>query len=195
MISKSTIQVLNRLLAIHSHSLPMYLSYASPSWHAGDEAARATLQAIVEDQQAMVERIGDAAWRELLARHDRQVRDILDRFRGREVNTTGDGFLAVFDGAGRAIRAAVAIRDGTRALGLEIRAGINTGEVELVGDDVRGIVVHEASRLASGAAPGQIIVSATTRQLAAGTEFAFDDLGMRELKGLSGERALYAVAG
>jgi class 3 adenylate cyclase len=166
-----------------------------PSPDSGERVLATLLFTDIVGSTAMVERIGDAAWRELLARHDRQVRDILDRFRGREVNTTGDGFLAVFDGAGRAIRAAVAIRERTRALGLEIRAGINTGEVELVGADVRGIVVHEASRLASGAAPGQIIVSATTRQLAAGTEFAFDDLGMRELKGLSGERALYAVAG
>ena len=108
------------------------------------------------------------------------------------MKTTGDGFLAVFDGAARAVRAAIAIRDQARALGVEIRAGVHTGEVEVVGDDVRGLVVHEAARVAAEAPPGRILVSATTYALASG-ELAFEPYGERELKGLTGPRALFAV--
>jgi class 3 adenylate cyclase len=142
----------------------------------------------------LVGRVGDAAWREMLGRHNRDVRDVLDRYRGREVKTTGDGFLAVFDGAARAVRAAVAIRDRAREAGVELRIGLHTGEVELVGDDVRGVAVHEAARIAAGAAAGEILVSATTRYLAVGTELTFEDRGERELRGLSGSRVLFAVA-
>jgi class 3 adenylate cyclase len=142
---------------------------------------------------AIAERLGDTAWRELLGRHDRAVRDVLDRFRGREVTTTGDGFLAIFDAPGRAIRAASAIRERSSSLGLEIRAGIHTGEVELVGSDVQGLAVHEAARIAAHAGPAEILLSATTRQLAAGPEFTFRELGARELKGLSGTHMLYVV--
>jgi class 3 adenylate cyclase len=137
--------------------------------------------------------LGDAAWRELLGRHNRAVRDQLDRFRGREVQTTGDGFLAVFDGAGRAVRAALAIRDAVRPLGLEVRQGVHTGEVELVGDDVRGLTVHEAARIAAAAAAGEILASSTTRLLADGIGVSFRDVGSHELKGLSGARQLFAV--
>jgi class 3 adenylate cyclase len=140
-------------------------------------------------------RIGDAEWRELLARHNREVRNQLDGFRGREVGTAGDGFFAVFDGAARAIRAAVAIRDATRALGLEVRQGIHTGEVELVGEEVRGIAVHEAARIGAAAGPGEILVSATTRALAEGNRITFEDRGQRELKGLEGTRTLFGVVG
>ena len=101
----------------------------------------------------------------------------------------------MFDGAGRAIRAARAIRDRLRTLGLEVRQGIHTGEVELVTDNVRGIVVHEAARIAAAAAGGEILVSSTTRALAEGGDVAFEDRGSRELKGLAGVRQLYAVAG
>jgi class 3 adenylate cyclase/uncharacterized cupin superfamily protein len=139
-------------------------------------------------------RLGDAAWRELLGRHNQEVRKQLDRYRGREIDTTGDGFLVVFDGPARAIRAAIAVRSGTASLGLQIRAGLHTGEVEVVGSNIRGVAVHEAARIAAGAAAGEIPVSATTRQLAAGPDFMFEDRGTRELKGLSGPRTLYAVA-
>jgi class 3 adenylate cyclase len=142
----------------------------------------------------MAVRLGDRAWRELLGRHNRDVRDQLDRFRGREVATTGDGFLAVFDGAARAIQAALAIRDGAKALGLEIRSGIHTGEVEIVGDDVRGVAVHEAARISSAASPGEILVSSTTRQLASGGALDFEERQAQELKGLDGARILYSVA-
>jgi class 3 adenylate cyclase len=121
------------------------------------------------------------------------VRNVLDRHRGREVKTTGDGFLAVFDGAGRAVRAAVDVRDAAPAIGLEIRAGVHTGEVELAGDDVRGVAVHEAARIAAAAAGGEILVSSATAQLASGSGLAFEERGERTLKGLSGPRMLYAV--
>jgi class 3 adenylate cyclase len=138
-------------------------------------------------------KLGDRAWRELLGRHDRGVRNVLDRNRGREVKTTGDGFLAVFDGAGRAVRAAVEIRAQALAIGLEIRAGVHTGEVELVGSDVWGVAVHEAARTAAAASGGEILVSSTTYQLASGAGFTFEDRGQRELRGLSGPRSLFAV--
>jgi class 3 adenylate cyclase len=137
---------------------------------------------------------GDKAWRELLAEHYRTVRGVLDRYRGREVNTAGDGFLAAFDGAARAIQAAVAIRDRAARDGLPIRAGVHSGEVEIVGSDVRGVTVHEAARIAAAAGPDEILVSETTRLLANGTPFTFESRGAFELKGLPGERTLFAVA-
>ncbi len=138
-------------------------------------------------------RLGDKAWRELLGQHNRDVRDQLDRFRGREVNTTGDGFVAIFDGAARAIRAGLGIRTGARSLGLEVRIGVHTGEVEIEGDDVRGVAVHEAARIAAAADAGAILVSSTTQQLASGVGFQFEFLGEREFKGLPGGRSVYAV--
>lgn len=138
-------------------------------------------------------RLGDKAWRELLGQHNRDVRDQLDRFRGREVNTTGDGFVAIFDGAARAVRAGLGIRTGARALGLEVRIGVHTGEVEIEGDDVRGVAVHEAARIAAAADAGAILVSSTTQQLASGAGFQFEFLGEREFKGLPGGRSIYAV--
>jgi class 3 adenylate cyclase len=141
----------------------------------------------------LASRLGDAAWRELLGRHNQDVRDQLDRFRGREITTTGDGFLAVFDGAARAVRAALGIRDRARSLDIEVRAGIPTGEVEIVGDDVRGVAVHEAARVAAAAGAGEVLVSQTTHQLALGGVLEFEDRDEFELKGLDGARRLYAV--
>jgi class 3 adenylate cyclase len=138
--------------------------------------------------------IGDTAWRELLGEHNRLIRQLLDRYRGREITTTGDGFLAIFDGAARAIRAAIAIRDAATGLGLAVRIGVHTAEVELVGDDVRGVAVHEASRIAATAGAGEIYVSATTQVLSVGADLSFTDLGTRDLKGLQGSRQLYAVS-
>ncbi len=141
----------------------------------------------------MAARLGDTAWRDLLARHNQQARLVLDRFRGREVNTTGDGFLAIFDGAGRAVGAARAMIAGARHLGLDIRAGVHTGEVEVAGSDVRGLAVHEAARIAAAAAPGEILVSATTRLLA-GADVDFEPRGEHQLKGLAAPMTLFAAA-
>lgn len=137
-------------------------------------------------------RLGDGAWRDLLGRHNQQARLVLDRFRGREVNTTGDGFLAIFDSAGRAVAAGRAIVSGARDLALDVRAGVHTGEVEMAGSDVRGLTVHEAARIAAAARPGEILVSSTTRQLA-GAGFRFEPRGDHELKGLAEPMALFAL--
>jgi class 3 adenylate cyclase len=137
--------------------------------------------------------LGDRRWRDLLDAHDEAVRRQLDRFRGREVNTAGDGFLATFDGPGRAILCACAIRDAVRALGLEVRAGLHTGEVELRGDDVAGVAVHIGARVAALAGPGEVLVSGAIPPLVAGSGIEFEDRGEHELKGLPATWHLYSV--
>jgi class 3 adenylate cyclase len=137
--------------------------------------------------------LGDRAWRELLDAHDGVVRRQLDRFRGREVNTRGDDFLATFDGPGRAILCACAIRDGVRALGIEVRAGLHTGEVEVRGDDVAGVAVHIGARVAALAGPGEVFVSGAVPPLVAGSGIQFADRGEHELKGVPGTWHLYSV--
>ncbi|HET8895589.1 MAG TPA: adenylate/guanylate cyclase domain-containing protein [Gaiellaceae bacterium] len=136
--------------------------------------------------------LGDSRWRKLLDEHHAVVRRELMRFRGREVDTAGDGFFATFDGPARAVRAAQAIREGVRGLGIEIRAGVHTGECELAGDAVRGIAVHTAARVAAQASAGEVLVSMTVRDLVAGSGLEFDDRGVAELKGV-GEWRLFAV--
>jgi len=164
-----------------------------PDPESGDRVVATLLFTDIVASTRMAVRLGDRAWRELLGQHNKEVRDQLDRFRGREIATTGDGFLAVFDGAARAIQAAKAIRERAHALGLETRLGIHTGEIEVVGDDVRGAAVHEAARIAAAASPGEILVSETTRQLASGGGATFKDAVAHELKGLEGTRLLYGV--
>lgn len=140
-------------------------------------------------------KLGDRRWRDLLESHHAAVRVELARYRGREVDTAGDGFLAVFDGPARAIRAANAIVEAVRRIGLEIRAGIHTGEIEqLPSGDIRGIAVHTGARVAATAGPGEILVSSSVRDLVAGSGFEFVDRGSHVLKGIDEERRLYAVA-
>jgi class 3 adenylate cyclase len=140
--------------------------------------------------------LGDRRWRDLLESFQDRVRDEVGRFRGREVDTAGDGFFATFDGPARAIRCAQSIRDAVAALGLVVRTGLHTGEREVSGEKVAGIAVHiGASRVAASAAPGEILVSGTVKDLVAGSGLRFKDLGARELKGMNGEWRLYAVAG
>jgi class 3 adenylate cyclase len=138
-------------------------------------------------------RLGDRAWRTLLDRHHDVVRRELARWRGREVDTTGDGFLATFDGPARAIRCAVAASEGVRDLGLQIRAGLHTGEVEIAGEDVRGIAVHIGSRVAALAGPDEVLVSRTVADLVAGSGIVLAERGEHELKGVSGTWLVYAV--
>jgi pimeloyl-ACP methyl ester carboxylesterase/class 3 adenylate cyclase len=138
--------------------------------------------------------LGDRAWRELLGNHHTVVRRQLARFRGREMDAAGDGFFASFDGPARAIRCACAIVESMPELGLEVRAGLHTGECELMDDKVAGIAVHTGARVASHAEPGEVLVSSTVKDLVAGSGIAFDDRGERELKGISGAWRLYAVA-
>lgn len=137
--------------------------------------------------------LGDRRWRELLAGHDAAVRRELDRFRGREVDTAGDGFFAAFDGPARAVRCAMSIGEAVRELGLEIRAGIHTGECELDGAKMRGIAVHTGARIASLAGPGEVLVSQTVKDLVSGSGLAFEDRGAHTLKGVPGVWRVYAA--
>jgi class 3 adenylate cyclase len=138
--------------------------------------------------------MGDRDWHALLDAHDAVVRSQLARFRGREVNTSGDGFLAMFDGPQRAIRCATAIRDAVQALGIQVRAGLHTGECEVRGDDIGGIAVHIGARVSALAAANDVLVSSTLRDLVIGSGLEFDDRGAHELKGVPGEWHLFAVA-
>jgi class 3 adenylate cyclase/pimeloyl-ACP methyl ester carboxylesterase len=131
--------------------------------------------------------IGDRDWHALLDAHDAVVRAQLARFRGREVNTSGDGFLAMFDGPQRAIRCAMAIRDAVQALGIQVRAGLHTGECEIRGDDISGIGVHIGARVSALAGPNEVLVSSTLRDLVIGSGLEFEDRGAYELKGVPGE--------
>jgi class 3 adenylate cyclase len=137
--------------------------------------------------------MGDRRWHRLLVEHQQLVRRQLGRFRGREVKTTGDGFLATFDGPARAIRSADAIRTGVRDQGLEVRAGLHTGECELLGDDIGGIAVHIAARVLTKAAGGEILCSRAVKDLVAGSGFAFAERGTHRLKGVPDSWQLYAV--
>jgi class 3 adenylate cyclase len=138
--------------------------------------------------------MGDRDWAALLERHHVAIRRELDRFQGREVDTAGDGFLARFDGPARAVRCAIGAGQAVRDLGLEIRAGVHTGEVELVGGTIRGVAVHIGARIAGLAAPGQVLVSRTVKDLVAGSGLVFEDHGEHELKGVPDPWQLYAVA-
>jgi class 3 adenylate cyclase len=139
--------------------------------------------------------LGDGPWRNLLAEHDRIVRACLSRHRGREIKSVGDGFVAVFDGPARAVRAARSIVSELTALGLDVRAGLHTGEVEMVGDDVAGLAVHIAARVMGEAAPGRVLASSTVRDLVVGSGLRFEDRGRHELRGVPGEWGLWEVTG
>jgi class 3 adenylate cyclase len=138
--------------------------------------------------------IGDRDWHALLDAHDAVVRSQLARFRGREVSTSGDGFLAMFDGPQRAIRCAMAIRDAVQSLGIQVRAGLHTGECEIRGDDIGGIAVHIGARVSALAGPNDVLVSSTLRDLVIGSGLAFEERGAHQLKGVPGEWRLFAVA-
>jgi pimeloyl-ACP methyl ester carboxylesterase len=138
--------------------------------------------------------LGDRRWRDLLEQHNTVVRVQLKRFRGRELSTAGDGFLATFDGPARAVACAVSIRDAARTLGLQIRFGLHTGELEMVGTEIRGIAVHTGARVAALAGAGEVLASSTVRDLVAGSGLEFEDRGAHELKGVPGEWRLYAVS-
>jgi class 3 adenylate cyclase len=138
--------------------------------------------------------LGDQGWTELLGRHHASVRREIERFRGREIDTAGDGFLAAFDGPARAVRCALAIRDSVRTLGLEIRAGLHTGECEVFGDRIAGIAVHTGARVSALAGTGEVLVSSTVRDLVAGSGITFEDRGEHDLKGV-GVRRIYVVTG
>ncbi|MDT5255219.1 MAG: hypothetical protein QOD10_299, partial [Mycobacterium sp.] len=161
---------------------------------ADDRVLATVLFTDIVDSTRRASEIGDRDWRALLDAHDAVIRSQLARFRGREVNTSGDGFLAMFDGPQRAIRCAMAIRDAVQALGIQVRAGLHTGEVEVRGDDIGGIAVHIGARVSALAGPNDVLVSSTLRDLVIGSGLEFEDRGTYELKGVPGEWHLFAVA-
>lgn len=148
----------------------------------------------IVDSTGTAQRLGDRKWVELLADHDRRMADTIDRFGGRVVKTTGDGFLAIFDGAARAIRSALACVKGAESLGVPIRAAVHTGEVETAGRDIHGVAVHEASRIMSLAGAGEVLVSEFTRAFASDAQHLFTDKGDLELRGLEGSIRIHSVS-
>jgi class 3 adenylate cyclase len=142
---------------------------------------------------AKLEQVGDHAWQRIVLEHNDRIRAAIDGFRGRELNTTGDGFLVMFDGAARAVRCAATIDPAVADLGIRVRVGVHTGEIELVGGQARGVAVHAAARVAALAGPGEVLLSGTTRDLLDGSGLVFEDRGRVELKGLSGERPIFAL--
>jgi class 3 adenylate cyclase len=159
-------------------------------WEAETDRILATvLFTDIVDSTARAAELGDRAWRELLQKHHEAVRSQLGRFRGKEMDTAGDGFFATFDGPARAIHGAVAIRDGVRDLDLELRAGLHTGECELVDGKAGGIAVHIGARIASLAEPGEVLV----KDLVAGSGIEFEDRGEHQLKGISEAWHLFTV--
>jgi class 3 adenylate cyclase len=161
---------------------------------ADDRVLATVLFTDIVDSTRLAAETGDRDWHALLDAHDAVVRVQLNRFRGREVNSTGDGFLAMFDGPQRAIRCAMAIRDAVQALGIEVRAGLHTGECEVRGDDIGGIAVHIGARVSALAGANDVLVSSTLRDLVIGSGLEFDERGTHELKGVPGQWNLYAVA-
>jgi pimeloyl-ACP methyl ester carboxylesterase len=162
----------------------------------GPEPDRVLATVLFTDIVGATERaasLGDRRWRDVLEQHHAVVRRELGRFRGREIDTAGDGFLATFDGPARGVRCARAVSDGVRALGLEVRAGLHTGEVELLGDKVSGLAVHIGARVAGAAGPGEVLVSSTVKDLVAGSGLRFQDRGLQPLKGVPGEWHLFAL--
>jgi class 3 adenylate cyclase len=161
---------------------------------ADDRVLATVLFTDIVDSTRRAAEMGDRDWRALLDAHDAVVRSQLARFRGREVNTSGDSFLAMFDGPQRAIRCAMAIRDAVHSLGIEVRAGLHTGECEVRGEDIGGIAVHIGARVSALAGPNDVLVSSTLRDLVIGSGLEFDDRGAHTLKGVPGEWHLFAVA-
>jgi class 3 adenylate cyclase/alpha-beta hydrolase superfamily lysophospholipase len=148
----------------------------------------------IVDSTSRAAELGDRRWRDLCDAHDRAVRRLLERYRGREVKTLGDGFLATFDGPGRAIRCASDLREAVRSVGLEVRAGLHTGEVELSGDDITGIAVNIGARVGAQAGANEVLVSQTVKDLVAGSGLEFEDRGEHDLKGVPGPWRLWSLA-
>lgn len=171
-----------------------FLTGSLSSEHEADRVLATVLFTDIVDSTKRAAALGDRPWRTLLDRHDEIVRQQLSRFRGREVKSLGDGFLATFDGPARAIRCASAIAGTMQPLGIAVRGGLHTGEIELKGDDIGGIAVNIAARVAAMAGPNETLVSSTVRDLVAGSGLRFDDRGFHALRGLPEEVHLYAAS-
>jgi class 3 adenylate cyclase len=168
--------------------------WGKPPEH-GERIVATLLVTDIVGSTAVAAQVGDAAWKDLLGRHSDRVRLELDRFRGVEISTTGDGFLAMFDGAARAVRCAEALCRSAEADGLSVRSGVHSGEVERTADNLRGVAVHAATRIAGLADAGQVLVSASAAALLEGSAVELEDAGEHELKGLPGRRRVFRLAG
>ncbi|MDQ3880992.1 MAG: hypothetical protein M3295_07965 [Chloroflexota bacterium] len=169
-------------------------NYGRTAEERGERTLATILFTDIVDSTPHAVQLGDARWRELVSRHNERAQGAVDRFGGRVVKWTGDGMLAVFDSAERAVRAAQLLRSRVGELDLRVRQGVHSGEIEASAGDVRGLAVHAAARIMGLAAADEILVSATIRDLLDGTSFVFEDRGRHELKGLSGDRQVFAVA-
>ncbi len=159
----------------------------------GERVLTTILMTDIAGSTDRVAALGDSVWDRLLDRHHAAIREVLQRYRGTEIDTAGDGFLTMFDGAARTVRAAIDMRAAVQAIGLEIRAGIHTGEVEVVPGGIRGLAVHETARIMALGAGGDILVSSTTRELSAGSGFSYQDRGVHQLKGIASPRHVFAL--
>jgi class 3 adenylate cyclase len=168
-------------------------TFAAPPDELGERMLATIVFSDIVASTAVLERLGDRAWANLLHEHNQRIRAAIDRYRGREIATTGDGFLALFDSAAKAANAALLMSSSIAELGLGIRLGIHTGEVEITGGQARGVAVHAAARVAALATAGEVLVSGTTRDLLEGSGLSFEDRGLHELKGLSGARPIFAL--
>jgi class 3 adenylate cyclase len=168
-------------------------AFGAPLLATGERVLTTVLFTDIVGSTAVAARLGDARWEALMAAHNDGFRRTIEGFQGREVKTTSAGFLVRFDVPVRALACAKGMRTVAESLDLEIRAAVHTGEVEVIGDDIRGLAVHFASRLLALAGPGEILASATTRDLADGSGFAFEDRGRHELKGIVGSREVFAL--
>ena len=168
-------------------------TFALPAASRAERILATLLCTDIVDSTATAERVGPGAWTTMMRDLNAECRREIDRFRGKLAATTGDGVIALFDGAERAVRCAAAIAQVARRLGFGLRVGVHTGEVEIIPDNVRGVAVHLLSRVTSLAAPGEVLVSGTTYELVADSDLRFQDRGMHELKGISGTRQIWAL--
>lgn len=168
-------------------------NFGVPPEALGERVLATLLFSDIVASTATLERLGDRAWAQLVQEHNARIRAAIDRHRGREIDSAGDGFLALFDGAARAVHAATIMDPAVADLGVRVRVGIHTGEVETGGGRARGVAVHAAARVAALAGPGEVLVSGTTRDLLDGSGIVFQPRGEHELKGLSGARPIFAV--
>jgi class 3 adenylate cyclase len=168
-------------------------TYGVPPEELGERVLATILFSDIVSSTTLLGQMGDHAWAQLMREHNARIRAAIDRYAGREIDATGDGFLALFNGAAKAVRAASLMDPAVTELGVRVRVGIHTGEVEIVGGRARGVAVHAAARIASLAGPGEVLVSGTTRDLLDGSGLAFESRGEHELKGLVGARPVFAL--
>jgi class 3 adenylate cyclase len=167
--------------------------YGVPPEDIGERILATILFTDIVASTAVLERIGDHAWAALLREHNVKIRAAIDRHQGREIDSAGDGFLALFNGAAKAVHAAMLMDPAVAELGVRLRVGIHTGEVEISGGKARGLAVHAAARIAALAGPGEVLVSGTTHDMLDGSALKFESRGNHELKGLSGARPIFAL--